>query len=870
MLTATLHPDINNSINNKKRTIDDLIRYVRTCTEGNPNYLLLLGAGCSITSGICSASELIKIWRREIFESKLGQKCSYEEYSDEKAINYFKANCSHWYDTRNEYASLFEQKFDLPRQRRMFIEQEVSDKHPSIGYAYLIKLIKKNFFNTIFTTNYDDLLNEAFYTFSNERPIVCAHDSAINSITVTSKRPKIIKLHGDYLFDDIKSTLRETESLEENIKNKFAEFAKNHGLIVIGYGGNDRSVMDVLFHLLKQDDYFKNGIYWCLQRGSGIHSELLKLLLRDRVYLVEIDGFDELMAEFNSHLNNDELPISTSIISDRNDNLVEELLNNPFVNTTTSELIKRDLIRMRESKEENLIKKILASFEADSNNSETVETDRYKKIKRNAEKLNLNENVILLRLHEKVSAYKFVDVISDISKLINEHSGISKALKIELKKLEAICWTRLGDESKATSCYQDLLEIDKEAVNYYLNIARLTDDPNKKISFIDKALKLDEYASGLYASKARALIHLFKNSIDSNAKPQFDEIIQTLDIGIKRNPSINNPCWEVKYSFILDNEKDKTKRDDECKRIIEHLKEQNPHDIRFVELLVNFKVKAKEKGDEIVEIVEKAKSKSREKDKLDFDLLLLHTLSELNNKPQLEIQMKMMDKEYEDEDVYLDAKAQIILRKFNDLLGAIEITKNSIRLNPHQLTFRQLFKFYLYARLYDDAKQLLNNKIGGDKRELEIDYFEARGEYRLAYDIVRGLSSEQPNDKGFVIQQAYFLIKLNRLQEAHVFMRKYLEYSNFSEPILVVNYELGNKLLKNKINEDRLQRAKSHPDSTNLVKAAISILEGKKREALEYLEKEEDENCESKYTYRDWIVFEEILSDDKFKHLFHD
>jgi hypothetical protein len=59
-----------------------------------------------------------------------------------------------------------------------------------------------------------------FHQFSDLRPIVCAHDSAISSITITSKRPKIIKLHGDYLFDDIKSTVRETESLEENNKKE--------------------------------------------------------------------------------------------------------------------------------------------------------------------------------------------------------------------------------------------------------------------------------------------------------------------------------------------------------------------------------------------------------------------------------------------------------------------------------------------------------------------------------------------------------------------------------------------------------------------------------------------------------------------------
>ena len=75
-------------------------------------------------------------------------------------------------------------------------------------------------------------------------------EDTINSININSKRPKIIKLHGDYLYDNIKSSLRETESLETNIKNKLIELSKNTGLIVIGYAGSDRSIMDTLNFLL--------------------------------------------------------------------------------------------------------------------------------------------------------------------------------------------------------------------------------------------------------------------------------------------------------------------------------------------------------------------------------------------------------------------------------------------------------------------------------------------------------------------------------------------------------------------------------------------------------------------------------------------
>lgn len=195
------------------------------------------------------------------------------------------------------------------------------------------------------------MLNEAFYRYSKERPIVCAHDSSISSITVTSKRPKIIKLHGDYLFDDIKSTLRETESLNDNMKNKFIEFAKDHGLIVVGYAGNDCSIMDILNMLLQKEDYFKYGIYWCIRKGDkSISEELRKLLWKDRVYFVEIEGFDELMASLNDTLNKGELPVDDDLLSSRRQKqLITDMISNKYFDekTNTDVLITRDIKKLR-------------------------------------------------------------------------------------------------------------------------------------------------------------------------------------------------------------------------------------------------------------------------------------------------------------------------------------------------------------------------------------------------------------------------------------------------------------------------------------------------------------------------------------------
>jgi hypothetical protein len=98
--------------------------------------------------------------------------------------------------------------------------------------------------------------------------VVCAADSEVISITITSDRPKIIKLHGDYLFERLKNTAEELVQLDPNMKRKFAEFAKDCGMVVLGYAGHDRSIMRVLEELLSDDSMFPLGIYWGVRHES--------------------------------------------------------------------------------------------------------------------------------------------------------------------------------------------------------------------------------------------------------------------------------------------------------------------------------------------------------------------------------------------------------------------------------------------------------------------------------------------------------------------------------------------------------------------------------------------------------------------------
>lgn len=265
---------------------EHLADIILTRNEGMPSYALLLGAGASMHSGIKTADVMIESWRYQLYK-QLNPGANYRAWVRRQS----------WYGSDGEYAFLFGELFDTSSQRRDYIENCMENASPNWGYVYLSSLIEEQIFNTVFTTNFDDLINEACYLFTEKvRPMVCAHDSEANSIKFTKKRPKIIKLHGDFLFDDIKNTEAETAKLTQNMEEKFRQCGQEYGLVVVGYGGRDDSIMLILETMIEDQQNFKNGIYWCFKKGIEVRDRVKRLLGKDRVFAVEIEGFDELMA----------------------------------------------------------------------------------------------------------------------------------------------------------------------------------------------------------------------------------------------------------------------------------------------------------------------------------------------------------------------------------------------------------------------------------------------------------------------------------------------------------------------------------------------------------------------------------------------
>ncbi|WP_159783536.1 SIR2 family protein [Sodalinema gerasimenkoae] len=283
----------------------DLAELINTPKPGDCPYTLFLGAGASVSSGIPSANAMVRNWQRSIYQSITKGESDENDFGRWLEHEYDQWKEAHLlYPGQTDYSLLFSYRYKQPQERQLYIEKLLEMKKPSFGYLYLGSLVAGKYFNRVITTNFDDLLNDTLRKFYDIKPMVCAFDSAISGIRIASQKPKIVKLHGDFLYSDIRSISRKVNysfrSLQENMEEKIEEMCKGYGLIVVGYNGNDQSIMSALNNILKSPEYLTYGLHWCLTSNSIPYKlQELKNSYPDTIHFYYIESFDQLMEKIH-------------------------------------------------------------------------------------------------------------------------------------------------------------------------------------------------------------------------------------------------------------------------------------------------------------------------------------------------------------------------------------------------------------------------------------------------------------------------------------------------------------------------------------------------------------------------------------------
>ncbi len=270
-----------------------------------PRYAFLLGSGASVSSGIPSAKTLAEQWLNEMYEER--KEADETRSRNEWVKDFLQIEDFNPDDLAQHYSDIYTHHFSAaPEEGYAALESAMDDVDPSVGYSMLAQFLETTEHNVVITTNFDHMTEMALFTFTNTWPQICGHASLAVFSNPKRTRPLILKIHHDLLLNP-QNTPEETEKLHENWAKPLRGIFKAFTPIVIGYGGNDKSLMEFLETL--EPGAIAGGIYWCYRPGDGKPADRILELIRKhqgkheknpKGGLVQIQGFDHLMIQLGN------------------------------------------------------------------------------------------------------------------------------------------------------------------------------------------------------------------------------------------------------------------------------------------------------------------------------------------------------------------------------------------------------------------------------------------------------------------------------------------------------------------------------------------------------------------------------------------
>lgn len=287
----------------RKTDIDDLRAVVR---EGRPRPVFLLGAGASATSGVPLVWQLVDLIGRFAYCRKHGR--DIDDPTLMRSDWYPWVSSHDWFDPGLELQELYARhikKLLEPRERRRQFLQEhvvVSPDRASSGYRELASLVGKRRIHTILTPNFETLIYDSCRRDPSASAMIQIQSPAqVGLISTDPAVSQVIHVHGVVEhYVDLNLT-EEVAQLDPTYAAQIIPLIADHPLIVIGYRGAEPSVYrDLLLAAASRGPVpLPHGVYWCTRPRDGeLHPNVVELAQTcgGNFALVEIDGFDEVMA----------------------------------------------------------------------------------------------------------------------------------------------------------------------------------------------------------------------------------------------------------------------------------------------------------------------------------------------------------------------------------------------------------------------------------------------------------------------------------------------------------------------------------------------------------------------------------------------
>jgi len=508
-----------------------LSQLIKESSESSERFCFILGSGASVESGIPSGSSLEMQWMdclmgkmedrgmppmdagetREIAAALYAEKEIGHEFQEIEAA---------WLQAKKEggpipseyYFDIYKLRFHAnPRQGYSYLEKIMERCNPSLGYHTLAKLLtENNLHNLVITTNFDSLVEDALFLYTDKKPLVVGHESLVDYMEANIQRPIVAKVHRGLMYAPLNSP-ESTEGLKPEWERALSHALNTYTPIVIGYAGGDHSLMSFLE---KDPAALRKGVYWCY-RGKCDPSCLPEKNIRKFVkdcggYFAAIDGFDALMVEIGKTMYGDAIRpgVTADMLRKKNEDRIREYheqWNNLSEKPETKDALQEMNAAEQQEEEQREKEESLTAldyarrgFRASGEGRKQEAIDAYSKA------IGLDPTYPLAYNNRGI-LYK------DLGKRKKALDDYNRAIELDPNYAHAyynrgILYSDMGVSKKALADYDKAIELDPDYVYAYNNRGVLYEDLEeleKALEDYTRAIQLDPKHKRAYQNRAK-------------------------------------------------------------------------------------------------------------------------------------------------------------------------------------------------------------------------------------------------------------------------------------------------------------------------------------------------------------------------------
>jgi hypothetical protein len=221
-----------------------LVKLGTSAAPGEAKYVCLVGAGLSKDAGLPTAWDLMLSTAALI---RAGEDADPRE------------DLQTWFLSSPyksmTYSELIGGLFSTSVEQQNFIREKLRANEPGKAHLLVAELARLKVLRCVITTNFDDLIEKALGKVGLSVQVISNDDDLEHSEPlIHCKSFRVYKPHGSIGVGRLRNTPADLQELSALMENELVSVLRDHGLIVLGYSGNDEGIHRV-FRRRKQRFY---------------------------------------------------------------------------------------------------------------------------------------------------------------------------------------------------------------------------------------------------------------------------------------------------------------------------------------------------------------------------------------------------------------------------------------------------------------------------------------------------------------------------------------------------------------------------------------------------------------------------------------